>query len=241
MNVLLLLSGAAKDKWINAHNDIMPNNENPTKACFHAVWTAFIINYGASDKTAKGLRDFLWKARNQPIWNSMILRRDSTSLTSTYLYSQDSMAIALMMPTCSTPFRNVFWIGTIHTLTQTPWLKTLMMEGLFFRNKSTRFRNSIGIWNFCVIELSFLLARHSKIPFEFIFMNIIIMCLLIITIWKPCGQHGDSFNHRFWSWLVISFPMALLRLLLPLLPLLLLESWWHIQVMVAWILVAHTS
>ncbi len=41
----------------------MPNNENPTKAHFHAVWTAFIINYGASDKTAKGLRDFLWKAK----------------------------------------------------------------------------------------------------------------------------------------------------------------------------------
>jgi hypothetical protein len=62
-NVLLLLSGDAKDKWINAHNEVMPNNENPTKAHFHAVWTAFIINYGASDKTAKGLQDFLQKAR----------------------------------------------------------------------------------------------------------------------------------------------------------------------------------
>jgi hypothetical protein len=58
-NVLLLLSGDVKDKWINAHNDIMPNNENPTEAFFHAVWTAFIINYGASNKTAKGIRDFL--------------------------------------------------------------------------------------------------------------------------------------------------------------------------------------
>jgi hypothetical protein len=62
-NVLLLLSGDAKDKWINARNDIMPNNENPTKARFRAVWTAFIINYGASDKTAKSLRDFLRKAK----------------------------------------------------------------------------------------------------------------------------------------------------------------------------------
>jgi hypothetical protein len=26
------------------------------------VWTAFIINYGASNKAAKGLQDFLWKA-----------------------------------------------------------------------------------------------------------------------------------------------------------------------------------
>jgi hypothetical protein len=62
-NVLLLLSGDAKDKWINARNDIMSNNENPTEAHFHAVWTAFIINYGASDKTNKGLQDFLRKAK----------------------------------------------------------------------------------------------------------------------------------------------------------------------------------
>jgi hypothetical protein len=54
-NVLLPVSGDAKDKWINARNDVMPNNENPTEACFRAVWTAFIINYRASDKTAKGL------------------------------------------------------------------------------------------------------------------------------------------------------------------------------------------
>jgi hypothetical protein len=52
-NVLLRLSGDAKDKWINARNDVMPNNEIPTKACFRTVWTAFIINYGASNKTAK--------------------------------------------------------------------------------------------------------------------------------------------------------------------------------------------
>jgi hypothetical protein len=59
-NVLLLLSGDAKDKWINARNDVMPNDENPTEACFHAaVWSAFIINYGASAKTAKGLQHFL--------------------------------------------------------------------------------------------------------------------------------------------------------------------------------------
>jgi hypothetical protein len=55
MNVLLFLSRDAKDKWINARNDIMPNNKNPTKAWFHTVWTAFIINYRASDKTVKGL------------------------------------------------------------------------------------------------------------------------------------------------------------------------------------------
>jgi hypothetical protein len=59
-NVLLLLSGDAKDKWINARK---PNNKNPSKACFCTVWTTFIINYGASNKTAKGLQDFLQKAK----------------------------------------------------------------------------------------------------------------------------------------------------------------------------------
>jgi hypothetical protein len=63
MNVLLLHSGDAKDKWINTHNDVMPNNENPTRAHFHTVWTAFIINDGASDKTAKRPQEFQWKAK----------------------------------------------------------------------------------------------------------------------------------------------------------------------------------
>jgi hypothetical protein len=36
-NVLLLLSRDAKDKWINASNDVMPNNENPTEARFRVV------------------------------------------------------------------------------------------------------------------------------------------------------------------------------------------------------------
>jgi hypothetical protein len=68
----------------------------------------------------------------------MILRCDSTSLTSTYLYSQDPMAIASMMPTCSTPFRNVFWIGTIHTLPQTPQLKILMIFLSTMENSSCK-------------------------------------------------------------------------------------------------------
>jgi hypothetical protein len=58
-----LLSGDAKDQWINACNEVIPNNESPTEACFHAGWTAFIINYGASNKGAKGLRDFLQTAK----------------------------------------------------------------------------------------------------------------------------------------------------------------------------------
>jgi hypothetical protein len=74
MKILLLLSGDAKNKWINTHNDVMPNNGNPTEVQFHAVWTAFIINYGASNKTAKGLQDFLQKAKkpvNMKLYKSM--------------------------------------------------------------------------------------------------------------------------------------------------------------------------
>jgi hypothetical protein len=37
------------------------------------------------------------------------------------------MAIASMMPTCSTPFKNVSQIGTIPTLPQTPQPKTSMI------------------------------------------------------------------------------------------------------------------
>ncbi len=57
---------------INAGNDGMPNNEIPTEAHFHAVWTAFICNYRASNKTPKGLQDFLWKAKkpaNMKLYN----------------------------------------------------------------------------------------------------------------------------------------------------------------------------
>jgi hypothetical protein len=71
-------------------------------------------------KPPKDYETFYERPRNQLIRNSMILRCNSTSLTSTYLYSQDPMAVASMMPTCLTPFRNVFQIGTIHTLPQTP-------------------------------------------------------------------------------------------------------------------------
>jgi hypothetical protein len=54
----------------------------------------------------------------------MILNHDSINLISTYLYSKDSMVIDLMIKTFSTPFGNVFWIGTFPTLPQTPQLKT---------------------------------------------------------------------------------------------------------------------
>jgi hypothetical protein len=59
-------------------------------------------------KLPKDYEIFYERPRNQPTRNSMILRCNSTSLISTYLYLQDPMAITSMMMTCSTPFRNVF-------------------------------------------------------------------------------------------------------------------------------------
>jgi hypothetical protein len=66
-DVLLLLSGDAKDKWINARNDVMPNNENPTEACFRAVWTASIINLEHPTKLLKDYEIFYERPRSQPI------------------------------------------------------------------------------------------------------------------------------------------------------------------------------
>ncbi len=45
-------------------------------------------------KLPKNYETFYERPRNQPIWNSMTLKRDSISLTSTYLYSGDPMAVA---------------------------------------------------------------------------------------------------------------------------------------------------
>jgi hypothetical protein len=71
-------------------------------------------------KLPKDYETFYGRPRNQMISNFMILKHDSIRLISTYLYSQDPMAIASMMLTCSTPFRNVFQIGIIATSPQTP-------------------------------------------------------------------------------------------------------------------------
>jgi hypothetical protein len=68
----------------------------------------------------------------------MILKHDSINLTRTYLYSQDPMAIALMIPTCLTPFRNVFQIGAIPTLLQTPRPKTSMTFLSTMENSNSR-------------------------------------------------------------------------------------------------------
>jgi hypothetical protein len=46
------------------------------------------------------------------------------------------MAIALMMLTCSTPFRNVFWIGAIPTLLQTVG-RSDMNEGWMLKESHT--------------------------------------------------------------------------------------------------------
>jgi hypothetical protein len=116
----------------------MPNNENPTEARFRAVWTAFIINYGASDKTAKGLRDFLRKAKKPADMKLYDFKMRLYQLNKYLPLLPDPMAVASTMPTCSTPFRNVFQIGTIHTLPQTPRLKALMIFLSTMENSSCK-------------------------------------------------------------------------------------------------------
>ncbi len=163
-------------------------------------------------------------------WQHILERHGIGSLKSMQLFTKSSMGSLRVWLNMDTRVsmrvpRSVFlWMGSKST--------NLMQYELQWKVYSLGISQHIlgialesGIF---VFKLSLLLARRSKIPFGFIFMNII-MCLLIITIWKPCGQHHDSFNHRLRSWLVISFPVVLLMLLLPL-PLLLLASWWHTQV-----------
>jgi hypothetical protein len=68
MNVLLLLSGDAKDKWINARNDVMPNNENPTEKLASAQ--CGLPSLSTMEHPTKPLKDyeiFYERPRNQPI------------------------------------------------------------------------------------------------------------------------------------------------------------------------------
>ena len=55
------------------------------------------------------------------------------------------MAIASMMLTCSTPFRNVFQIGIIPTSPQTPWPKTSMTFLNTMENSNSKKQR--GSWN----------------------------------------------------------------------------------------------
>ena len=62
MNASLLLSGEAKEKWIDARDDIL-QDQNPTDIHFENTMNQFIINCGANPGTTEDLRDFIMNAR----------------------------------------------------------------------------------------------------------------------------------------------------------------------------------
>ena len=61
-NASLLLSGEAKEKWIDARDDIL-QDQNPTDIHFENTMNQFIINCGANPGTTEDLRDFIMNAR----------------------------------------------------------------------------------------------------------------------------------------------------------------------------------
>ena len=61
-NASLLLSGEAKEKWIDARDDIL-QDQNPTDIRFENTMNQFIINCGANPSTTEDLRDFIMNAR----------------------------------------------------------------------------------------------------------------------------------------------------------------------------------
>ena len=61
-NASLLLSGEAKEKWIDARDDIL-QDQNPTDIRFENTMNQFIINCGANPGTTEDLRDFIMNAR----------------------------------------------------------------------------------------------------------------------------------------------------------------------------------
>ena len=63
-NALLLLSGPAKEKWIEARNTVLGTPAgNLTIPRFNNVMTLFIQKCGATTSTAEDLRDFLMNVR----------------------------------------------------------------------------------------------------------------------------------------------------------------------------------
>jgi hypothetical protein len=61
-NVLLLLSGDAKDKWVDAQEDAL-GEEEATDLRFKNTMDTFIRKCGATVDTAEDLQDFLMNAR----------------------------------------------------------------------------------------------------------------------------------------------------------------------------------
>ena len=61
-NTALLLTGEAKEKWIDARTDIL-QDQNPTDIRFANTMNQFIVNCGANPGTTEDLREFIMNAK----------------------------------------------------------------------------------------------------------------------------------------------------------------------------------
>ena len=57
----LLLTGEAKEEWIDARTDIL-QDQNPTDVCFANTMNQFIVNCRANPGTTEDLREFIMNA-----------------------------------------------------------------------------------------------------------------------------------------------------------------------------------
>ena len=68
-NARILLTGAAREKWQQARDDIVGAQGNLTEARFTRTMTSFLQKCGATTETAEDLRDFLMNAKKPPNMN----------------------------------------------------------------------------------------------------------------------------------------------------------------------------
>jgi hypothetical protein len=78
-NALLLLTGDAKDKWLDARDDILGGN-NPTDIRFNNTMNAFIRKCGATADAAEDLREFLMNAKKPANMTLQTFKRRITEL-----------------------------------------------------------------------------------------------------------------------------------------------------------------
>jgi hypothetical protein len=79
VHALLLLTGDAKDKWLDARDDILGGN-NPTDVRFTNTMNAFISKCGATADAAEDLREFLMNAKKPANMTLQTFKRRITEL-----------------------------------------------------------------------------------------------------------------------------------------------------------------
>jgi hypothetical protein len=68
-NTRILLTGAAREKWQQARDDVMGAAGNLTEVRFNQTMTSFLQKCGATTKTTEDLWDFLMNAKKPPNMN----------------------------------------------------------------------------------------------------------------------------------------------------------------------------